>query len=118
MTDRPAVRNAADLQKHAGQVARVRGRYRPDFQPAHKMLVEDTAGQITKAGCVAVLILEDGAIVDLFGRPEQEARLHEGREVVVTGNLRTPDGGGRDATVAQANPLYSMIQISSIVAAD
>ncbi|WP_220800245.1 replication factor A protein 3-like protein [Roseobacter sp. OBYS 0001] len=118
MSDAPPIINASDLKRNAGQIVRVAGEYRPEFNPRHRTLVEDANGNLTAAGCVVLLALADGTFVDLFDRPEDEGRTLHGKAVVVTGTLCAPDTNTGDASVAQAAPLFHMIGISSIALAE
>lgn len=103
----------SDLAKHAGDVARVSGTYKAEFNPAHKMLVTDEDGNLAPAGCVVLLALDDGAFVDLFDRPVDEGRRLDGQRVVVTGKLVAPLAAD-DSSVAARIPLYGFVRISTI----
>lgn len=118
MSDVPPRINASDLKKNAGRVVRLAGEYRPEFNPRHRTLVEDANGNLTAAGCVVVLALEDGTFVDLFDRPEDEGRRLQGQAVEVTGTLCAPDTDTGDGSAAHASPLFHMIHISGIALTD
>ena len=112
MNDTPVISDASDLRGNTGQVVRLAGAYRAEFNPRHRTLVRNADGTLGAAACVVLLALEDGSFVDLFDRPEDEGRALQGKRVVVTGTLCAPDK--EDASVAHAAPMFQMIHISSI----
>ncbi|ABG33234.1 replication factor A protein 3-like protein [Roseobacter denitrificans] len=112
MNDAPVLSDASGFKQNTGRVVRLAGAYRAEFNPRHRTLVRDADGNLSAAGCVVVLALEDGSFVDLFDRPEEEGKALQGKKVVVTGTLCAPEE--EDASVAQAVPLFHMIHISSI----
>ncbi|WP_227269642.1 replication factor A protein 3-like protein [Roseobacter weihaiensis] len=103
----------SDLAKYVGDVVRVSGTYKAEFNPAHKMLVTDEHGNTVPAGCVVLLAVEDGAVVDLFDRPVDEGRRLNGQRVMVTGKLVAPLAA-EDSAVAMRTPLYGFVDISAI----
>jgi hypothetical protein len=119
--DAPLV-GPGELAAHAGRLVRLKGRYRAEFDPAHKVVSRGEDGASRRAGCVAVLELQDGSFVELYSRPVDEGRRLDGRTVVATGEVSPPDppfeAPDDRAELAQEEPMYSLVRIEAIEAAD
>lgn len=101
------------LKAHIGQVVDVCGRYQRLNLGPHRVMVDLPDGRVQAVQQVANLVLDDGAVLRLWVRPEAEMATFDHQTVVVRGKLwaaRPPV-----APAAAMADALSLLEIESVV---
>lgn len=100
------------LRSRIGEVVDVRGQYDIWDMGPHRVMVDLPDGRVQSVREVVNLLLQDGTVVRLWVRPDQEMEMFRGQTVVVRGTLYADQPSTTPASVPTES--LSLLKIEHI----
>ena len=94
----------------------MRGSYGAQDLGGHAIKVKGPDGRWEKIRRVAFVKLENGCVVELENRPNDEMNALDGREVIATGKLIIPPDPPTQPIMARPEPVPTLVEITLIEA--